>query len=124
MDETSSEKIEKLFEKYFQKTVELSVCGEFFKKGKFLLIENKVLNNNYYFEFLIEKTKKIDIIKLPFPFGIEEHEEDGILYFDYRLKTFFKNAQHEQTKRVKHIIEVNKIFPSKLFDNILEIKFE
>lgn len=121
---TSSEKIEKLFEKYFQKTVELSVGGEIFKKGKFLLIENKILHNNYYFEFLLEKTKKIDIMKLPFPFNVEEHYDDGIVYFDYRLKTFLNNSSIEYNKKIKSIIDNNKIIPSKLFDNILEIKFE
>lgn len=120
---SSSEKIEKIFEKYFQKNLEIYIKDCLFKQGKFIIIENKVLNNNYYFELLLEKTKKLEIIKIPFPFDIEEHEEDGILYLDYRINTLFKSSKVDSVG-VYNIINSSGITPSRLFDVILELKFK
>lgn len=120
---SSSEKIENMFEKYFQKNLEIYIKDSLFKQGKFIIIENKVLNNNYYFELLLEKTKKLEAIKIPFPFYIEEHEEDGILYFDYRISTLLKASSIEPSC-VYNIINNSGIITSRLFDNILELKFK
>lgn len=119
MELSSSEKIEKLFEKYFQKTIELYINGQLYKKGKFLLIDNKIIHHNFFFEFAIEKTKKIDIIKIPYPFKMEEHD-DGVLYFDYRLRNLLDSSQKS---KVINILKSIGTEPSKLFDGILEIKF-
>jgi hypothetical protein len=121
---TSSEKVEKLFEKYFQKVLTLTVNDEQLKKGKFLLIKNCVVGNNFYYELTIEKSKKLDQIKIPYPFFYEEYEEDNLIYMDYRLKTLFKN--YPDTLSVingwKQTIDTKTV--SRFFDNILEISFE
>jgi len=122
---TSSEKIERIFEKYFQKTISLSIKDEQIKKGKFLLIKNCIIGNNYYFELTIERVKKLDLIRIPYPFDLEEYEEDNLLYLDYRLSSLFKHN--------KKLLDEMKYWcnnktdlktANKMFNNILEIKFE
>lgn len=122
---TSSEKVERIFEKYFQKTISLSIKDEQIKKGKFLLIKNCIIGNNYYFELTIERVKKLDLVRIPYPFDLEEYEEDNLLYLDYRLSSLFKHN--------KKLLEEMKYWcnnktdlktANKMFNNILEIKFE
>jgi hypothetical protein len=120
---SSSEKIESIFEKYFQKNLEIYIKDSLFKQGKFIIIENKVLNNNYYFELLLERTKKLEVIKIPFPFNVEEHEDDSILYFDYRISTLLKSANIDMVN-VYNIVNNAGTIPSRLFDTILELKFK
>lgn len=120
---SSSEKIESIFEKYFQKNLEIYIKDCLFKQGKFIIIENKILNNNYYYELLLEKTKKLEVVKIPFPFHLEEHEDDGILYFDYRLSTLFKSSNIDTTEIINTINKLD-IVHSRLFDTILELKFK
>lgn len=119
---TSSEKIERILEKYFQQSAELHINGELFKKGKFLLLENKIIHNNFYFDFIVEKTKKVDVLKIPYPFKIEEHD-DGVIYFDYRLSSLFPQNNTLNSIQIKNLINNLGTVPSKLFDAILEIKF-
>lgn len=121
---TSSEQIEKIFEKYFQKGISLNVRGEQLKKGKFLLIKNCIVSNNYYYEFTIERTKKIDVIRIPYPFNLEEYETENLIYMDYRLSSLFKNNVDTQKEITEWIKKTDIKNPNKLFDSILEIKFE
>jgi len=123
MDEASSEKLEKIFQKYFQRNIELYINGELYKKGKFLLLDNKVIGNNYFYEFFIERTKKVDCVKIPYPFNVEEHEEDSMIYLDFRLKKF-SNNKNTNNKIIK-LLDSKPLesIPSRLFNNILEIKF-
>ena len=120
---SSSEKIESIFEKYFQQNLEIYIKDSLFKQGKFIIIENKILNNNYYYELLLERTKKLEVIKIPFPFHIEEHIEDGILYFDYRISTLLKSTNIDAAG-IYNIINNSGTVPSRLFDTILELKFK
>lgn len=123
MGSTSSEIIEDLFTKYFQRRISLTINNQVYKKGKFLLIKNNVINNNYFYDLFIERDKKIDCIKVPFPFSYEEYADEGLLYFDYRLKTLFpeKNKYINVGNLVNTISLDNK---SKLIDSVLEIQFE
>lgn len=121
---TCSEKTEKIFEKYFQKTIYLSIKNEVLKKGKFLLIRNYILNNNYYFEIVVERLKKLDTIKIPYPFNIEEYEKDNLIFLDYRINCFVNNNKDIKNVLEKWIQEVDIKNTNKFFDNILEIKFE
>lgn len=119
-----SEKMEKLFEKYFQKTISLCIKDEILKKGKFLLIRNQIIDNNYYYEIVIERAKKLDTVKLPYPFYIEEHEDDNILFLDYRITTLFNKDKNLELLLNKWIQEMQIKNTNKFFDNILEIRFE
>jgi hypothetical protein len=117
-----SENIEKIFEKYFQKSISLFIKGEVVKKGKFLLIKNCIVGNNFYFEFTIKREKKIDTVRIPYPFLVEEYQDENLLYLDYRLDTLFRDSKHSQF--IKQWALTDDKMPNKLFDNILEIKFE
>lgn len=119
---STSETIEKIFEKYFQKTIQLFIKGEMVKRGKFLLIKNCIIGNNYYYEFTIKREKKIDTVRIPYPFLIEEYQDENLLFLDYRLNSLFKKSSHSQFVR-SWLVDDDKI-PNKLFDSILEIKFE
>jgi hypothetical protein len=121
---TSSEKIEKIFDKYFQKNIILYINDEPIKKGKFLLIKNCIISNNFFFEFTIKREKKIDVIRVPYPFKIEEYVEDNLIYMDYRISSLFKNRPEIISSIQRWIEEIDPKSPNKLFNNILEIKFE
>ena len=122
---TSSEKLEKIFEKYFQKTISLSIKDEQIKKGKFLLIKNCIIGNNYFYELIIERGKKLDIVRISYPFKIEEYAEDNLLFLDYRLSSLFLNNKkllNEMTQWCETKTDLKSA--NKMFNNILEIKFE
>jgi len=125
MNLTSSERLEKIFEKYFQKTISLSIKDEQIKKGKFLLIKNCIIGNNYFYELTIERVKKLDLVRIPYPFEIEEHPEDNLLFLDYRLSSLFRNNKkllNEMTQWCETKTDVKSA--NKMFNSILEIKFE
>lgn len=115
--------IESVLKKYFQRDVSFYVDNIEYKSGKFILYKFYLYSNNYFIEFHIQTAKKIDSIKIPYPFSVEEDEEDGLLYFDYRLKTLCK----DNTKLINKIHDFAKtqedIDINKFYDKILEIKF-
>lgn len=119
----SSEKIERIFEKYFQKNITLCVNDIVIKNGKFLLIKDNIIGNNYFFELIVEKAKKIDNIRVPFPFHLEEHEDDQLLYFDYRINTLARNNKIMCEKITQWVNSLTLINKNKYLDNVLEIQF-
>lgn len=121
---TSSEKIEKRFEKYFQKVAVIRIRDEIIKKGKFLLIKNCILGNNYFYEFILEKARKQDIFKIPYPFGVEEYPDENLIYLDYRFTTLCNNNPELVETVETWVSSLDLKTPSKLIDSILEIKFE
>lgn len=121
---TSSEKIERIFEKYFQKTIILSIKDSEIKKGKFLLLKNCVIGNNYFYEFTIERAKKLDVVRIPYPFELDEYQEESLLYLDYRLATLFKHNKKSLEDVSAWVKKIDTKNTHKFFDNILEIRFE
>lgn len=91
-----------------QKNIGLVVNGKNIKRGKLLLFKR--------FHFFIQLTlctekgtkENVDI---PIPFYIEEHLDEGLLYFDYRLNTLKVNSFPHMTNKVSSVY----------FDNILEV---
>jgi len=72
-----------------QRTVTMEIANKTFKEGKLLLFYQK----NFYLTFIMDTDKKNkEKIEIPIPYGIEIHEEDDLVYFDYRLKTLSKHA--------------------------------
>lgn len=115
--------LEATLKKYFQKKIELWVGEELIKSGQFLLFRNLLDHSNYFFELHIKRKDKIDTIKIPYPYDIEEYEEDGLLYLDYRNKTLVK-SHPELLKQITDFSLTQLEEKSKFFDKILEIKFE
>ena len=114
--------IEPILQKHFQKNISLSIDSVEFKAGKFLLYRFAVYANNYYIEFHIQGGKKIDMVKVPYPFFIEEHMDENLLLFDYRLKTFCKGNQALITTLQK-FSNPSEEPASRFYDKILEIQF-
>jgi hypothetical protein len=70
-----------------QKNLTLEFNDKVLKRGKLLLFFQK----NFYITFLLNNDKKErDKIELPLPYNVEVHEEDELVYFDYRVKTLCK----------------------------------
>ena len=113
---------EKLFTKYFQKNITLRIGDDDIKTGKFLLIQNHIVTNNFYFELVIENTKKIVSFKLPYPFAYDEYPDEGILYLDYRFKSLHNKKEMSMLmSQICSRLVPEK--PSKFVDQILEIQF-
>lgn len=74
--------------------LQLNLSFEFnnkiFKKGKLIIFHQK----NFYINFILEnENKNQEKLEIPIPYDIESYlNEDGIIYFDYRIKTLTKNA--------------------------------
>lgn len=116
------EGFEKMFTKYFQKNIVLRIGNDDIKNGKFLLIQNHVITNNFYFELVIENTKKIVSFKIPYPFSYSEYPESDIIYLDYRFNTLTKNPVLKNLMtNIGNASIIDK--PSKFLDSILEIQF-
>jgi len=115
--------LEDILKKHYQKNVQFLINGEEFKAGKFLLYRLTTYANNYYVEFHIKREKKIDIIKIPYPFTVEHHEVDNLLYFDYRIVTLCKKNKEMVAKLNNVCQNYPERMQSKFFERILEIQF-
>lgn len=80
--------IEQNCKKLLQKNISFEIKNKILKKGKLVLFYQR----NFYLVFILETDKKIrNKIEVPIPFGIECHDEDDLMYFDYRLITLKKH---------------------------------
>lgn len=98
-----------------QKNISLELNNKVYKQGKLILFYQK----NFYLIFLINSLKKNkDKIEIPIPYDIEVHEEDGLIFFDYRVKTLAKLAPE-----IEAYLKVypNKVAGNKFWDTILTI---
>lgn len=98
-------------ESYFidllQKPLRFSINNELIKSGKLLLFRRV----HYFIQLALLTNKGArENFEIPIPFRIESHEEDHLLYFDYRLASLGIAVPQLPEK-------INSIF----FDRILEI---
>ncbi len=113
--------IDKMFEKYFQKKICIKIGDEVIKEGNFLLFRNMLLHQNFFYELHIRRKEKIDILKLPYPFEMEEHVEDQLIYFDYRLHKLLKTCDIPKELLEKLLTDFPE--PHRMYNNIVEIQF-
>jgi hypothetical protein len=74
-----------------QKTISLELGNKIHKQGKLIIFYQK----NFYLTFIMDTAKKDrEKIEIPIPYDVEIHENDNLIYFDYRLKTLAKHAPH------------------------------
>jgi hypothetical protein len=98
-----------------QKNISFEINNKIFKHGKIILFYQK----NFYITFIINTSKKErDKIEIPIPFDVEIHPEDGLIFFDYRIKTLAKYAPDIETNL---IVYPKKITGNKFWDSILLI---
>jgi len=91
-----------------QKNIKVSINGKLLKKGKLLLFRR--------FHFFIQITMQTEKnakenIDLPYPFKTENYKHDGLLFYDYRIKSL----------NVEHLPKLPTKVSSVYFDKILEI---
>lgn len=119
----SSDDIEKILRQHFQKDITLLVDNIEYKKGKFIVAQSTLLSNNYYFEFHIKTDKKIEAVRVPYPFDVEYYSDENLIYFDYRIQSMTKN--NELSKILEGFSETQEGFSqNKLYNKILEIEFK
>lgn len=92
--------------KLLQVPLTFSINGKIIKKGKLLLFRRY----HYCLQLTIATAKKAnEHFDIPIPFRVENHLEDGLLYFDYRDCNITKLKPEPKTTK------------SQFFNNILEI---
>lgn len=98
-----------------QKEISLDIGKKFYKKGKLMLFYQK----NFFLVFIMKTSKKDkEKIEIPIPFSVELHEEDNLVFFDYRIKTLSKYAPEIETNL---ILYPKKVAGNKFWDTILSI---
>lgn len=76
------------------KNLNLEFGNKIYKQGKLILFYQK----NFFLMFIMDTKKKLkEKIEIPIPFGVEIHEEDNLIYFDYRIKTLAKLSPDIET---------------------------
>lgn len=98
-----------------QKNISLEFKDKIYKQGKLLIFQQK----NFYLTFILDSTKKKnEKIEIPIPFDTETHYDEGLIYFDYRLKTLSKFSPEIETNLLFY---PTKVAGNKFFDTILTI---
>ena len=115
--------LETTLKKYYQKKIELWVGEQLIKSGKFLLYKNYIDQSKYFFELHLQRKGKIETVKIPYPYEIEEYEDENLLYLDYRNKTLVKNCP-VLINMIEQFSDSQVDEKSIFFNKILEVKFE
>jgi hypothetical protein len=102
------ETIDNIFKLHLQKNITLSLNGKPHKSGKFLLYSF----SDFFIEIDIDTKNKIKKIPVPLPFHVEHYENEGLVFFDYRLQSLSKQNIIKRSSK------------SKFYNTILEIQFE
>jgi hypothetical protein len=107
--------IEKACKFLLQKNISLEIKNKPYKQGKVVLFYQK----NFYITLVMDTVKKNkEKIELPIPYDVEIHEDENLIYFDYRIKTLAKHAPEIETNL---LVYPKKISGNKFWDSILLI---
>jgi hypothetical protein len=112
--------VENVLEKQFQKRINLSINNDHIKEGQFILFRSLLLYNNFFLELHIKTSKKIELVKIPYPFKIEDHTDDNLILFDYRLCSLTSDPQ--LIKIINKFKPVDNVGLNRFFDSILQIE--
>lgn len=89
-----------------QKQVRFSINEKIIKQGRLLLFKR----THYYIQISLQTLKSNrENFEIPFPFQIEKHDQDGILYYDYRISTLKLTTPFSLEKKKPSSIYFNKI---------------
>jgi hypothetical protein len=98
-----------------QKNITFELKNKKYKQGQMILYYQK----NFYITFVLNTSKKIkEKIEIPIPYGIEIHEDENLIYMDYRIKTLAKYCPDIETNL---LLYPSKIKKNKFWDTILLI---
>ena len=73
---------EPFFMKCLQKQIVVSMDTRTLRKGKLMLFSR---SNYYILISLMSEKGHRENMEVPIPFNIEYHEDEGLMYFDYRV---------------------------------------
>jgi len=91
-----------------QKQVVFSIGDKVVKKGRLILFRRI----HYYIQISLMSDKNVrENFEIPIPFRVENHKEEGLMYFDYRLKSL----------NVKTLPKIPEKVSSSYFNKILEL---
>jgi hypothetical protein len=91
-----------------QKQLTFNIGDRIIKRGRLLLFRRI----HYYIQISLLNDKNArENFEIPIPFRVEPHNEEGLLYFDYRTSSLNVNEVPKPLKKVS----------STYFDKILEI---
>jgi hypothetical protein len=105
---TSNKSIDAFFTETLQSYLTLSINNKLIKKGRLILF--KRVHFFIQLSFLSDKNT-IEHLELPIPFDVEDYFDEGLVYFDYRIRSL----------RIDSVPEVVGKVTSTFFDKILEI---
>ena len=92
-----------------QKKITLSINNKLIKKGKMLLFRK----NHFYVQITIMTEKQCkENFEIPYPFGVEIHENEGLMYLDYRIASLNLTMPITKQERVS----------SSYYNKILELQ--
>ena len=107
--------LEKACKFLLQKQISIEIDKKIHKQGKLVIFYQK----NFYLTFIMDTTMKLkEKIEIPIPFETEIHEEDNLIYFDYRIKTLAKHAPEIENNLM---VYPAKVSGNKFWDKILTI---
>ena len=110
------ENLEAVLFQLYNKRIRISLGGKDLKIGKL----HPCIYQPLFVELYIEKViGKKDKLKIPYPFLIEEHLCDGLVYLDYRLSTFNINTRSDFD-----VDDVSHFITHKYFDKILTLEVD
>lgn len=109
----SDTSLDELLKSFLQKKISFEIDKKVFKTGRVLLYSQK-----YFYISLVLNTekKKQEIVDIPIPFNFENHKDDNLIYFDYRLTTLAHS--NKEAVDILQKIPVNK---NKFLNKILTI---
>ena len=108
-------KLEKVCKFLLQKNITLELNKKVHKQGKLILFYQK----NFYLTFIMDTVKKAkEKIEIPIPYSTEIHEDDDLVYFDYRIKTLSKHAPEIENYLIAY---PSNVAGNKFWDTILTI---
>ena len=99
---------EQFLVKWLQEQVVFRIGSKVVKQGRLLLFRRV----HYYIQIAILNSKNVrENFEVPIPFKVEYHDQDKLLYFDYRV----------QSLNLQDPLILSKKVSSSYFDKILEI---
>jgi hypothetical protein len=108
---------EDFFLKHLQTPIIFILGAKILKQGKLILYKR----THYYFQITILNLKQTkESFEIPIPFKVEEYTNEGLIYFDYRLKSLI--GYNEQSLYNIKKTKIKNTNPSQYYDKILEIQ--
>ena len=92
-----------------QKNVSFEINNKVIKQGRVLLFQQK----NFYLTFILHtQKKKEEKFEIPIPYDVESHEEENLIFFDYRIKKLARNCPETENmiKKSFHKKNSNKFW--------------